>query len=53
MPPAFDPADLLGLDDLLTPEDLAVRDTVRSWAADRVLPYVADWYERGELPDIR
>ncbi|MFH8531368.1 acyl-CoA dehydrogenase family protein [Streptomyces tendae] len=51
--PAFDPADPLGIDDLLEPEDLAVRDTVRSWAADRVLPYVADWYESGELPGIR
>lgn len=51
--PSFDPYDPLGLDDLLTPEDLAVRDTVRSWASDRVLPYVADWYERGELPVIR
>ncbi|WEO98309.1 acyl-CoA dehydrogenase family protein [Streptomyces sp. FXJ1.172] len=51
--PAFDPADPLGIDDLLEPEDLAVRDTVRSWAADRVLPYVADWYEKGELPGIR
>ncbi|MGW4433479.1 acyl-CoA dehydrogenase family protein [Streptomyces tendae] len=51
--PAFDPADPLGVDDLLEPEDLAVRDTVRSWAADRVLPYVADWYESGELPGIR
>ncbi|MCT2588950.1 acyl-CoA dehydrogenase family protein [Streptomyces sp. N2-109] len=50
--PPFDPADPLGLDDLLDPEDLAVRDTVRSWAADRVLPHVADWYERGELPGL-
>ncbi|MCC9708547.1 acyl-CoA dehydrogenase family protein [Streptomyces sp. MNU76] len=50
---SFDPADLLGLDDLLDPEDLAVRDTVRSWAGNRVLPYVAEWYERGELPEIR
>ncbi|GAA2678316.1 acyl-CoA dehydrogenase [Streptomyces anthocyanicus] len=51
--PAFDPADPLGIDDLLEPEDLAVRDTVRSWAADRVLPHIADWYESGELPGIR
>ncbi|QYX81137.1 acyl-CoA dehydrogenase family protein [Streptomyces akebiae] len=50
---SFDPTDLLGLDDLLDPEDLAVRDTVRSWARDRVLPYVAEWYERGELSQIR
>ncbi|HEY5833806.1 acyl-CoA dehydrogenase family protein [Streptomyces sp.] len=51
--PSFDPYDPLGLDDLLTPEDRAVRDTVRNWAADRVLPHVAGWYERGELPVIR
>ncbi|MGC4987109.1 acyl-CoA dehydrogenase family protein [Streptomyces sp. DT193] len=51
--PPFDPADPLGIDDLLDAEELAVRDTVRSWAADRVLPYVADWYEKGELPGIR
>ncbi|WP_328222667.1 acyl-CoA dehydrogenase family protein [Streptomyces sp. NBC_00104] len=50
---SFDPADFLGLDDLLEPEDLAVRDTVRRWAADRVLPQVAEWYEQGELPGIR
>jgi glutaryl-CoA dehydrogenase len=51
--PPFDPADPLGVDDLLDAEDLAIRDTVRSWAADRVLPYVAEWYEKGELPGIR
>ncbi|MFE3020225.1 acyl-CoA dehydrogenase family protein [Streptomyces sp. NPDC059256] len=51
-PAPFDPRDPLGLDELLSPEDLAIRDTVRTWAADRVLPSVADWYERGELPDI-
>ncbi|MFE0438235.1 acyl-CoA dehydrogenase family protein [Streptomyces nigra] len=51
--PPFDPADPLGIDDLLGPEDLAVRDTVRRWAADRVLPHVAEWYEKGELPEIR
>ncbi|MBB5793744.1 acyl-CoA dehydrogenase family protein [Streptomyces caelestis] len=51
--PPFDPADPLGLDELLEPEDLGIRDTVRAWAADRVLPYVAEWYEKGELPGIR
>uniref|UniRef100_A0AAU2ABF2 Acyl-CoA dehydrogenase family protein n=1 Tax=Streptomyces sp. NBC_00093 TaxID=2975649 RepID=A0AAU2ABF2_9ACTN len=51
--PPFDPADPLGLDDTLDTEDLAIRDTVRAWAADRVLPYVGGWFEDGELPDIR
>ncbi|MFF3847663.1 acyl-CoA dehydrogenase family protein [Streptomyces sp. NPDC002328] len=50
---AFDPADFLGVDELLSVEDLAVRDTVRAWARDRVLPHVAEWYEKGELPGIR
>ncbi|TPQ20001.1 acyl-CoA dehydrogenase family protein [Streptomyces sporangiiformans] len=51
--PPFDPADPLGLDELLSAEDLAIRDTVRAWAADRVMPYIAEWYEKGELPQIR
>ena len=51
--PSFDPHDPLGIDDLLGDEDRAVRDTVRGWAADRVLPHIAEWYERGELPDVR
>ncbi|WP_055492627.1 acyl-CoA dehydrogenase family protein [Streptomyces sp. TP-A0356] len=51
--PPFDPADPLGIDDLLDADDFAIRDTVRRWAAERVLPYVADWYEKGELPGIR
>ncbi len=50
---SFVPTDPLGLDELLGPEDLAVRDTVRGWAADRVLPNIAQWYESGELPEIR
>ncbi|MFJ4769547.1 acyl-CoA dehydrogenase family protein [Streptomyces uncialis] len=52
-PPPFDPADPLGIDDLLEPEDLAIRDTVRAWARDRVLPHIAEWYESGELPVVR
>ncbi|MFI7289052.1 acyl-CoA dehydrogenase family protein [Streptomyces anulatus] len=51
--PPFDASDPLGIDDLLGPDDLAIRDTVRTWATDRVLPHIADWYERGELPGIR
>lgn len=51
--PPFDPRDPIGIDDLLGAEDLAIRDTVRAWAADRVLPHIAEWYENGELPGIR
>ncbi|WP_189457182.1 acyl-CoA dehydrogenase family protein [Streptomyces abikoensis] len=48
--PVFDPHDPLGIDDLLTDEDRAIRDSVRSWARDRVLPHIAEWYESGEVP---
>ena len=51
--PPFDPYDPLGLDDLLDDEDRAIRDAVRTWADERVLPHVAGWYERGELPRAR
>ncbi|UCM87119.1 acyl-CoA dehydrogenase family protein [Streptomyces marincola] len=51
--PPFDPADPLGLDDLLDGTDRALRGTVREWAGERVLPHVAGWHERGEMPDVR
>ncbi|MEV0491472.1 acyl-CoA dehydrogenase family protein [Streptomyces atratus] len=51
--PPFDPGDPIGIDDLLGPEDLAIRSTVRAWATDRILPNIAEWYESGELPGIR
>jgi glutaryl-CoA dehydrogenase len=42
--------DLLRIDDELTAEERLVRDTVRAFAADRILPQVADWFEAGTLP---
>jgi glutaryl-CoA dehydrogenase len=52
MPRSTDPAptDLLRVDDQLSDEERLVRDTVRKFAADRVLPNVADWFEAGLLP---
>jgi glutaryl-CoA dehydrogenase len=42
--------DLLQIDDQLTADERLVRDTVRSYTADRVLPHIADWFEVGTLP---
>jgi glutaryl-CoA dehydrogenase len=42
--------DFLELDRLLGEEERLVRDTVRRWVADRVLPDIADWYEAGTFP---
>ena len=49
----LDPRDPLGFYDLLDAEELAVRDTVRAWCNDRIMPHIADWYERGELTEVR
>jgi glutaryl-CoA dehydrogenase len=44
------PRDFLNVDALLDGEDRLLRDTVREWVADRVLPDVADWFEEGYFP---
>jgi glutaryl-CoA dehydrogenase len=46
----IDPRDLLGLNRLLSDEERAVRETVRDWVKSRILPEIAEWFERGELP---
>jgi len=44
------PTDLLRIDDELTDEERLVRDTVRRFADDRIIPDIADWFEAGTLP---
>jgi glutaryl-CoA dehydrogenase len=43
--------DFLAVDDLLTDEDRAIRDTVRDFAQSELAPHVAEWYDEGTLPD--
>ncbi len=52
MPRTSEPAgsDLLKIDDELSDDERLVRDTVRKFAADRIMPNVADWFEAGTLP---
>jgi glutaryl-CoA dehydrogenase len=45
-----DPLDPLSLDELVSEEELAIRDAVRRLVDERVLPSVGDWFERGEFP---
>ncbi|MFI6302671.1 acyl-CoA dehydrogenase family protein [Amycolatopsis thailandensis] len=45
-----DPRDFLDLDAELSAEDRAIRDAVRSYAQDQLLPNIAEWYESGALP---
>jgi glutaryl-CoA dehydrogenase len=44
------PLGLFGTDDLIAPEDLAIRDTVRRYVDERLRPEVAGWYEAGTVP---
>jgi len=46
----LDPHDFLALDALLDEEERAIRDTVRQFVQEQVLPEVGDWFEQGILP---
>ena len=52
MPRTAEPvgSDLLKIDEELSDDERLVRDTVRKFAADRIMPNVADWFEAGTLP---
>jgi len=47
---SLDPSDFLDLDSLLSDEERELRDTVRRFVRERVLPGIAEWFERGEFP---
>ncbi len=48
--PALDPLDLLAIDALLDDEERTIRDTVRQFVRENVLPEIGDWFEQGILP---
>jgi glutaryl-CoA dehydrogenase len=47
---APDAVDFVDVAALLSDEERLVRETVRSYVRDRILPNVADWFEEGKLP---
>ena len=47
---AIDPHDYLGIDRLLDDEERLIRDTVRAWVNERIVPNVAEWFEAGHIP---
>jgi glutaryl-CoA dehydrogenase len=49
-PTALDPRDFLAIDALLDDEERAVRDTVRRFVRERVLPEIGEWFEQAILP---
>ena len=42
--------DFLEVDAMLDDEERLIRDTVRAFVADRVLPDIADWFAQGTIP---
>jgi glutaryl-CoA dehydrogenase len=49
-PTTLDPHDFLAIDALLDEEERAIRDTIRQFVRERVLPDVGEWFEQGILP---
>lgn len=42
--------DMLELDSLLSPEDIELRQTVRRFGEQRLRPFIAEWFETGQVP---
>ena len=49
----FDPADPLSIDALLSTEEIAVRETVRTMLDKRVQPHIAEWFEAAGVDEPR
>ncbi len=47
---AFEGVDFMGIEDLLSDEEILVRDSVRSFVEDQVIPIIADHYIKGAFP---
>ena len=41
---------LFALDSLLDADEIAIRDSVRDFAASKLRPHIADWFEEARLP---
>jgi glutaryl-CoA dehydrogenase len=48
--PAPKPLDFLDVDALLSGEERLIRDTVRQFVRERVMPGIEEWFERGTFP---
>ena len=50
LPQSVDPHDVLATDGLLTDEERMLRNTVRRFVGDRILPEVGEWFDQGIFP---
>ena len=51
--PSFDPLDPASLDTLLSEDEKEIRAAVRQFCDGRIDPVIGQWFEAGEIPDIR
>jgi glutaryl-CoA dehydrogenase len=49
-PPPILPSDFLAIGHALSDEERDIRDMVRAFVAEQVLPYVGDWFEEARIP---
>ncbi len=50
MPQPLDALDFLEIEALLSAEEIALRDRVRGFVRQQILPEIEDWFERGVFP---
>jgi glutaryl-CoA dehydrogenase len=50
MPPKFQGVDFYDVDGLLSEDERAVRDTVRAWVDDNLIPIIGEHYLAGKFP---
>src|ERR1041385_6639564 len=50
MPPKFTGVDFYNVDGLLSEEERAIRDTVREWVDDNLIPVIGEAYVAGKFP---
>jgi glutaryl-CoA dehydrogenase len=50
MPSNLDPTDYLAIDRLLSDEERDIRDTVRAFVQNEVVPNVGEWFEQATIP---
>ncbi len=49
-PTPISPKDFLATDALLDQEELLIRETLRRYVGDQIMPVIGDWFEAGEFP---
>ncbi|WP_457963207.1 acyl-CoA dehydrogenase family protein [Arthrobacter sp. D1-29] len=50
IPQVPDPSDILALDSLLSPDELALRERIRDFTEQRIKPDIARWYDDAVFP---